>query len=118
MSDGAGALIVCDEEAVKKHNLTPLVRLVNWNVSGCDPKLMGFGPVPAIRGLLKKTNLSLDKIDLVEVNEAFVAQFLSVEKELGLNRDKTNVNGGATSIGHPLGASGSRISAHLTHELR
>jgi acetyl-CoA acyltransferase 2 len=134
--DGAGAVVIASEEAVKKHNLTPLARLVGYSVAGVDPTIMGIGPVYAIRDLLQKVNLSLDNIDLVEVcsfeqcpyigqillisqvNEAFAAQFLAVEKELGLDRNKTNLNGGAIALGHPLAASGSRITAHLVHELR
>ena len=87
-------------------------------MAGVDPTIMGIGPVYAIRSLLKKNNMSLGDIELVEVNEAFAAQFLSVEKELGLDRERTNVNGGAIALGHPLAASGSRITAHLVHEMR
>ncbi|KAM4809431.1 3-ketoacyl-CoA thiolase, mitochondrial [Rhinophrynus dorsalis] len=116
--DGAGVVIVASEEATTKHNLTPLVRVVAYHVSGCEPKIMGIGPVPAITGALKKAGLTLEDMDLVEVNEAFAAQYLAVEKALGLNREKTNVNGGAIALGHPLAASGSRIISHLTHELR
>ena len=87
-------------------------------MTGCDPHIMGIGPVPAIRRLLAATKIKLSDIDLVEVNEAFAAQYLAVEKELGLDPNKTNVNGGAIAIGHPVGMSGTRITAHLTHELR
>ncbi|XP_072272558.1 3-ketoacyl-CoA thiolase, mitochondrial [Pyxicephalus adspersus] len=118
ISDGAGVLILASEEAVVKHKLTPLARIVAYHVSGCEPKIMGIGPVPAITEALKKAGLALKDIDLVEVNEAFAAQYLSVEKALGLDPAKTNVNGGAIALGHPLAASGSRITAHLTHELR
>lgn len=116
--DGAGALIIASEAALKKHSLTPLARIVSYHVSGCDPNIMGIGPVPAITEALKKAGLSLKDMDLVEVNEAFAAQYLSVEKVLGLDPEKTNVSGGAIALGHPLGASGSRITAHLVHELR
>ncbi|XP_070566230.1 3-ketoacyl-CoA thiolase, mitochondrial-like [Ptychodera flava] len=116
--DGAAAVILASESAVKKHNLTPLARVVGYHISGCDPNIMGIGPVPAISKALEKNGLSLSDIDLVEVNEAFAAQYLSVEKELGLDPEKTNVNGGAVALGHPVGASGGRITAHLTHELR
>ncbi|KAG8456846.1 hypothetical protein GDO86_002579, partial [Hymenochirus boettgeri] len=116
--DGAGVVLLASEEATSKHNLTPLVRVVAYHVSGCDPNIMGFGPVPAITEVLKKSGLTLKDMDLVEVNEAFAAQYLAVEKALGLNREKTNVNGGAIALGHPLAASGSRIITHLTHELR
>lgn len=115
--DGASAVVLADEETVNKHNLTPLARLVSYHVSGCDPKIMGIGPVPAIRHLLKKTNLDLSKIDLVEVNEAFAPQYLAVEKELGLNPEISNANGGAIALGHPLAASGNRITGHLVYEL-
>ena len=115
--DGAGAVILADEQTVKEKNLTPLARLVGYNVVGVDPKVMGIGPVPAIRNVLAKNKLTLNDIDLVEVNEAFGAQSLAVSKELGLDPAKTNVNGGAIALGHPLAASGSRITAHLVYEL-
>uniref|UniRef100_A0A452GXC7 Uncharacterized protein n=1 Tax=Gopherus agassizii TaxID=38772 RepID=A0A452GXC7_9SAUR len=116
--DGAGALVIASEAALKKHSLTPLARIVAYHASGCDPNIMGIGPVPAITEALKKSGLSLKDMDLVEVNEAFAPQYLAVEKVLGLDPEKTNVNGGAIALGHPLGASGSRITAHLVHELR
>jgi acetyl-CoA acyltransferase 2 len=116
--DGAGALVLASEEAVKAHGLTPLARLVQWHVAGVDPKFMGIGPVPAIRGALDRAGLTIDELDLIEINEAFAPQYLACEKELGLDRSKTNVDGGAISLGHPLGASGARITAHLVHELR
>ncbi|XP_077978426.1 3-ketoacyl-CoA thiolase, mitochondrial-like [Glandiceps talaboti] len=116
--DGAGAVILASENAVQKHNLTPLARVVGYHISGCDPHIMGIGPVPAVSKALVKNGLSLGDIDIVEVNEAFAAQYLAVEKELGLDPEKTNVNGGAIALGHPVGASGSRITAHLTHELK
>ncbi|XP_068960466.1 3-ketoacyl-CoA thiolase, mitochondrial [Petaurus breviceps papuanus] len=118
VSDGAGAVIIASEDAVKKHSLTPLARIVGYFVSGCDPNIMGIGPVPAISGALKKSGLSLKDMDLVEVNEAFAPQYLAVEESLQLDPSKTNVNGGAISLGHPLAASGSRITTHLVHELR
>lgn len=116
--DGASAVIVASEEALSKHNLKPLARLVGYGVSGCDPSIMGIGPVPAIEKLLKVTGVSIGQIDVAEVNEAFAAQFLAVQKALGLDPAKTNVNGGAIALGHPLGASGSRIVANLTHHLQ
>ncbi|KAF6087245.1 acetyl-CoA acyltransferase 2 [Phyllostomus discolor] len=116
--DGAGAIILASEDAVKKHNLSPLARVVGYFVSGCDPTIMGIGPVPAIKGALKKAGLSLKDMDLVEVNEAFASQYLAVQKGLDLDPSKTNVNGGAIALGHPLGASGLRITTHLVHELR
>uniref|UniRef100_F7IHH1 Acetyl-CoA acyltransferase 2 n=1 Tax=Callithrix jacchus TaxID=9483 RepID=F7IHH1_CALJA len=118
IADGAGAVIIASENAVKKHNFTPLARIVGYFVAGCDPSIMGIGPVPAINGALKKAGLSLKDMDLVEVNEAFAPQYLAVEKSLDLDPSKTNVNGGAIALGHPLGGSGSRITAHLVHELR
>ena len=116
--DGAGALIVASAEAVKKHGLTPLARLVQWHVAGVDPTIMGIGPVPAIKGALDRSGLGLGDMDLIEINEAFAPQYLACEKELELDRAKTNVNGGAIALGHPLAASGARITAHLVHELR
>jgi acetyl-CoA acyltransferase 2 len=115
--DGAGSIVLADEHSVKENNLKPLARLVSWSRVGCDPSIMGIGPVDAIRNALKAAHLTLIDIDLVEINEAFAAQFLACEKELGLDRNKCNTNGGAIAVGHPLGASGSRILAHLTHEL-
>jgi acetyl-CoA acyltransferase 2 len=95
-----------------------LGRLVGWAVAGVDPKYMGIGPAPAIRKLLAKTGMRLDQVDLFEVNEAFAPQYVAVEKELGLPREKVNVHGGAIAIGHPLAASGTRITIHLLHALR
>ncbi|MCC6747529.1 MAG: acetyl-CoA C-acetyltransferase [Deltaproteobacteria bacterium] len=115
--DGAAALIVASGDAVKKHGLKPLARLVQWGVAGVDPSIMGIGPAPAIRIALDRAGLELGGIDLFEVNEAFAPQYLAVEKELGLPREKTNVNGGAIALGHPLGASGARITTHLCYEL-
>lgn len=117
ISDGAASLVVVGEESIKA-GLTPLARVVAWHRVGCDPSIMGIGPVEAIRGALKAANLALDQMDLVEINEAFAAQFLACEKELGLDRSKCNLNGGAIALGHPLGASGARILTHLTHELQ
>lgn len=116
--DGAGCVILASEKAVTKYNLTPLAQVVGYGIAGCDPNIMGIGPVPAIEALLKTTNKRLDDIDIVDVNEAFAAQFLAVEKVLNLDPEKTNVNGGAVALGHPVGASGSRITAHLVYELR
>ncbi len=116
--DGAAAVVIASEEAVKSHGLSPLARLVSWHVAGVDPKLMGIGPVPAIRGALERAGLELPTIDLVDINEAFAPQYLACEQELGLDRSRSNVDGGAIALGHPLGASGARITAHLVHELR
>jgi acetyl-CoA acyltransferase 2 len=114
--DGAGSVIVASEQAVAEHNLTPLCRLVSYGVVGCDPTMMGIGPVPAIQQALQRANITLADVDRVEINEAFAAQFLACAKELDLDMSKTNLHGGAISLGHPLGASGSRITAHLAHE--
>ena len=116
--DGAAAVIVCNEEALKKYNLQPLARLVGYHVSGVEPTLMGFGPVPAIENLLKKAKKQVSDIDLFDINEAFAPQFLACRKALNLPNEKTNVNGGAIALGHPLGASGTRITASLVYELR
>ncbi len=116
--DGAACTIVASESFVKKHNLKPLAEIISWANVGCDPKIMGIGPAPAIRKALAKANMTLDQIDLIEVNEAFAAQFLSVAKELKLDLTKTNVNGGAIAVGHPLGASGTRILNHLCYEMQ
>src|SRR6266498_2129376 len=117
ISDGAGAVIVAGENAANKYGLTPLAKIVSYFVTGVEPTIMGIGPVPAIRMALEKAKLKLSDIGIIEVNEAFAAQYLVVEKELGLNRNITNANGGAIALGHPLAASGSRILAHLVSEL-
>ena len=116
--DGGAALLLASEKGVKHHGLTPLARLTHWAYVGVEPTLMGMGPAPATRKVLDKAGLSLKDIDLIEVNEAFAAQYLSVEKELGLDRDRVNVNGGAIALGHPLGMTGTRLLLTLTLELR
>jgi acetyl-CoA acetyltransferase family protein len=116
--DGGAALILASREAVDRHQLQPIGRLLAWASTGVDPSLMGMGPAPASRKALAQIGLSLDDIDLVEVNEAFAGQYLAVEKELGLNRDKVNVNGGAIALGHPLGMSGTRLMLTILLELR
>ena len=116
--DGGAAVVIADGALARDRGLKPIARLVGWGVSGCDPTIMGIGPAPAARKALASTGLSIADMDLVEVNEAFAPQYLAVEKELGLDRDKTNVNGGAIAIGHPLACSGTRITLHLVHELR
>ena len=118
ISDGAAATVIASETYAKAHGLKPLGRLVAWGVVGVEPKYMGIGPAPAARKALEKAGLTLAQMDLVEVNEAFAPQYLAVEKELGLDRSKTNVHGGAIAIGHPLAASGARITIHLLHALR
>jgi acetyl-CoA acetyltransferase family protein len=116
--DGAAALIVASGEAARDLELKPMARIVSWAVAGVEPEIMGIGPVPATQAALKKAGLKLEDMDLVEVNEAFAAQYLAVERELGLARERTNVNGGAIALGHPLGASGSRLVLTLLYELR
>ncbi len=115
--DGAAALIIAGEEYAKGRDLKPLGRIVSWAYAGVEPEIMGIGPVPATRLALEKAGLKLSDMDLVEVNEAFAAQYLAVEKELGLDRSRTNVNGGAIALGHPLAATGTRIVLTLLHEL-
>ena len=115
--DGAAALIIAGEEHVKSRDMKPVGRIVSWAYAGVEPEIMGIGPVPATRTALQKAGLKLADIDLVEVNEAFAAQYLAVEKQLGLDRSRTNVNGGAIALGHPLGASGTRLVLTVLHEL-
>lgn len=116
--DGGAALILASGDAVKARGLKPIGRLTGWASVGVDPTLMGMGPVPAIRALLAKAQLGLADIDLIEINEAFAGQYLACEKELGLDRSRVNVNGGAIALGHPLGASGTRLLLTLLLELR
>jgi acetyl-CoA C-acetyltransferase/acetyl-CoA acyltransferase 2 len=118
ISDGAGALVLASREAAAERGLRPLGRLVSWAVVGVEPEVMGIGPAPAAREALRRASLDLAAMDLIEVNEAFAAQYLAVERELGLPRDRTNVDGGAIAVGHPLAASGARITSHLLHALR
>jgi acetyl-CoA acetyltransferase family protein len=116
--DGAAALVIAGEEYVKSRDLKPLARIVSWAYAGVEPEIMGIGPVPAIRKALESAGLKLSDIDVIEINEAFAAQYLAVEKELGLDRSRTNVNGGAIALGHPLGATGTRLVLTLGHELQ
>lgn len=118
INDGAAAVILASEDYVREHNLKPLAKIVSWGVAGVDPTIMGIGPVPASKKALEKAGLSLSDIDLFEFNEAFAAQALSVIKELGVDQEKVNVNGGAVALGHPLGASGTRITYSLALELK
>jgi acetyl-CoA acyltransferase 2 len=118
IGDGAGALLLASARYAEERELAPLGRLVGWAAAGVDPRTMGIGPVPAARRALERAGLSLDDMDLVEINEAFAVQYLAVERELGLDRERTNVDGGAVALGHPLGASGARITLHLLHALR
>jgi acetyl-CoA acyltransferase 2 len=116
--DGAAALVLASGRFATERGLRPLGRLLAWATVGVDPSMMGLGPAPAARKALSRAGLKLEDMDLVEVNEAFAAQYLAVEQELGLDRERTNVDGGAIAIGHPLGASGARITLHLLHALR
>jgi acetyl-CoA acyltransferase 2 len=116
--DGAAAVVVTREKTAKERGLRTIGKIVSWAVTGVDPTIMGIGPVPSTRKALQLAGLKLEQIDRVEVNEAFAAQYLAVEKELGLPREKTNVNGGAIALGHPLGASGTRLVITVLNELR
>ncbi len=118
INDGAAMLVVASEEAVNEEGMKPMGRIVSWAVAGVEPTIMGIGPVPASRLALKRAGLTVDDIDLIELNEAFAAQYLACEEELGLDREKVNVNGGAVAFGHPVGASGARILLSLLYELR
>jgi acetyl-CoA C-acetyltransferase/acetyl-CoA acyltransferase 2 len=117
VSDGAGALVLATREYAERHGRRPLARLVNWGHAGVDPTVMGIGPVAAFRNALARAQAKLSDFDLFEVNEAFAPQYLAVERELGLPRDRTNVDGGAIAVGHPLAASGARITMHAIYEL-
>ena len=118
IADGAAATVIASDDYARAHGLKPLGRLVAWAVAGVEPAIMGIGPAPAARKALAKAGMKLEQMDLVEVNEAFAPQYLAVERELGLDRAKTNAHGGAIAIGHPLAASGTRITIHLLHSLR
>jgi len=118
INDGAAMLLLASEDAVKRFNLKPIARVVSKSIAGVEPSVMGIGPVPATQKALKRAGLSINDLGLAELNEAFASQGLACMQELGLNQDLVNVNGGAIALGHPLGASGSRISATLIHEMR
>ena len=117
INDGAAAIVLASGEAVKKYNLKPMAKLIGWGQGGVDPKIMGVGPVPASRQAMAKAGVTIEDIDLVEANEAFAAQSIAVARELHFDMSKVNVNGGAISIGHPVGASGARIIVTLLHEM-
>ena len=117
INDGAAAIVLASGEAVEKFGLKPMAKLIGWGQGGVDPKIMGVGPVPASRQAMAKAGVSIEDIDLVEANEAFAAQSIAVARELGFDMNKVNVNGGAISIGHPVGASGARIIVTLLHEM-
>ena len=118
INDGAAAIVLASGEAVEKYGLKPMAKLIGWGQGGVDPKIMGVGPVPASRAAMKKAGVSIDDIDLVEANEAFAAQSIAVARELHFDMSKVNVNGGAISLGHPVGASGARIIVTLLHEMQ
>lgn len=117
INDGAAANIVATESYINEKGLAPIARIISWGVAGVEPDIMGIGPVPAMNQALEKANLTIDDMDVIEVNEAFAAQYLAVEKALGFDREKANVNGGAIALGHPLGASGARVVYTLIKEL-
>lgn len=118
IGDGAAATVVADRKWAERKGLEPLGRLVSWAYVGVEPEIMGIGPAPAARAALERAGMELSDMDLVEVNEAFAPQYAAVERELGLDPERTNVNGGAIALTHPLAASGARITVHLLHELR
>ncbi len=118
INDGAAAIVLASGEAVEKYGLKPMAKLVSWGQGGVDPKIMGVGPVPASRQAMEKAGLKIEDMDLVEANEAFAAQSIAVARELGFDMSKVNVNGGAISIGHPVGCSGARIIVTLLHEMQ
>lgn len=118
IGDGAAAMVITSEKVARERNLKPLGRLISWGIAGVDPSIMGIGPVPASKAALAKAGMTMDDMDLIEVNEAFAAQTCAVERELSLPRERLNVHGGAIALSHPLGASGARITAHLLHALR
>ena len=118
INDGAAAIVLASGEAVEKYGLKPMAKLIGWGQGGVDPKIMGVGPVPASRAAMKKAGVTIEDIDLVEANEAFAAQSIAVARELGFDMSKVNVNGGAISLGHPVGASGARIIVTLLHEMQ
>ena len=118
INDGAAAVVLMTEDEAKKRSLEPLAKIISWATCGVDPSLMGSGPIPASKEALKKANWKISDIDLVESNEAFAAQSLAVIKDLGIAKEKVNVNGGAIALGHPIGASGARILVTLLHEMK
>ncbi|MBC7487173.1 MAG: thiolase family protein, partial [Cytophagaceae bacterium] len=117
-SDGAAFVLLMSEDMVKKLNVKPIARLISYAVAGVEPRIMGIGPIEAIPKALKQANMTLDQMDLIELNEAFASQSLAIIRTLGLNEEKLNVNGGAISLGHPLGCTGAKLSVQLFNELR
>jgi acetyl-CoA acyltransferase 2 len=118
IGDGAASLVIADAEFAAAHGVAPIGHLVSWAVAGVPPRIMGIGPAPASRAALERAGIGFDDLSVIEVNEAFAPQYVAVEKELGLDRDRVNVNGGAIALTHPLGATGARITTTLLHELR
>lgn len=118
INDGAAAIVLASGEAVKKYDLKPMAKLISWGQGGVEPRIMGTGPIPASRNALKKADLTVDDIDLIEANEAFAAQSIAVARELKFDMNRVNVNGGAIALGHPVGASGARIIVTLLHEMQ
>ena len=118
INDGAAAMVLASGEAVEKYGLKPMAKLIGWGQGGVDPKIMGVGPVVAVRNAMKKAGVTIDDIDLIEANEAFAAQSIAVARELHFDMSKVNVNGGAIALGHPVGASGARIIVTLLHEMQ
>jgi acetyl-CoA C-acetyltransferase len=118
VTDGAASMLIASGEAVKEHGLKPMARIVGYAQAGVDPKIMGIGPVPATRKLLDDTGVSLDDVDLIELNEAFAAQVIACDRELHLDPSKLNVHGGAISLGHPIGCTGARITTTLLHAMQ
>jgi acetyl-CoA acyltransferase 2 len=118
IGDGAAAMVIASAAWAERNGARPIGRLASWGIAGVEPEFMGIGPAPASRRALERAGMRLDQIDLVEVNEAFASQYCAVERELELDRERTNVSGGAIAVTHPLGASGARITVHLLHELR
>jgi acetyl-CoA C-acetyltransferase len=118
INDGAAALLLSTLEEVEKKSIKPLAKIVSWASVGVDPSLMGLGPIDAVRAAVKKANWNLNEIDLFEINEAFAAQSIAVIRELGIDYNNVNVNGGTIALGHPIGASGARILVTLIYEMR
>ena len=118
INDGAAALLLTTLEEAEKKSIKPLAKIVSWASVGVDPSLMGLGPIDAVRKAVKKAKWNLEEVDLFEINEAFAAQSIAVIRELGIDHDKVNVNGGAIALGHPIGASGARILVTLIHEMK
>ena len=118
IGDGAAALVLTTMEKAKEQNLTPLAKIISWGICGCPPEIMGIGVVGATKRALEKTQMKLEEMELLEINEAFAAQYLAVEKEMGIDRSKVNVNGGAIALAHPIGCTGAKLTVSLIHEMK